>query len=200
MGSDRSGGLLTGAASPRYQRLARLRPAALERLLVRGEPPALPALLGYEYRGYNCTPALALLGIRKFIKAFFATPGGSMYGCNTPVVQNGLGGAWIARPHQAAPRRYAFFRVAPVDPAARDNAYLHALLLDYGQGGNPRFDPSRLLRDYLVRCVPGSDDLLLGKATVALGPLRLAGGFFVLERHRSLPGPITLPPGADPPA
>lgn len=179
-----------------YQRLARARPAALERLLVRGEPPSLPALIGYEYRGYNTAPQLSLLGIRKFIKAFFVTPGGAVYGCNTPVAQNGLGGPWIARPSAAAPRRYAFFHVGPVDPAARDNAYLHALLLDYGRGGNPALDPSRLLRDYLVRCVPGSDDLLLGKAYLAIGPLRVVGSFFVLERLRALPGPIALPPGA----
>ena len=75
-----------------------------------------------------------------------------------------------------------------MDPEARDNAYLHALLLDYGRG-NPWYDPSRQLRDYLVRCVPGSDDLLLGKAYMALGPWRIPATFFLLERHRPLPGP-----------
>src|SRR5437763_9806566 len=109
-------------ASPIYQRLARARPAALERIFVRGETPDLGALSGYEYRGYNCAPLLALLGIRKFVKAFFTTPGGAVYGCNTPVAQNGLRAPWIARPSEAAPRRFAFFRVAPVDPVSRDNA------------------------------------------------------------------------------
>ena len=69
------------------------------------------------------------------------------------MAQNGLAGPWIARPSDAAPRRYAFFSVTPVDAAARDNAHLHALLLDYGRGGNPWWDPSRTLRDYLVRVV-----------------------------------------------
>ncbi len=186
------------AASTPYKQLAGKSRAALEALMVGGETPSLPALVGYEYRGYNVAPALALLGIRKFIKAFFTAPNGAIYGCNTPVVQNGIKGPWKAKPSEAAPRRYAFFRVEPVDPEARDNAYLHALLLDYGQGGNKPYDPSRQLRDYLVRCVPGSDDLLLGKAYTALGPWRIPATFFLLERHRPLPGPIALSrPGKD---
>ncbi|HUS16589.1 MAG TPA: hypothetical protein VM536_16455 [Chloroflexia bacterium] len=185
-------------ASPGYMRLARARTSALERVFLRGEAPAAAALAGFEYRGYNVAPALALFGIRQFIKAFFMTPGGAFYGCNTPVVQNGLTGPWTAKPSDTAPRRFAFFSVTAVDPDARDNAYLHALLLDYGRGGNPLFDPSRVLRDYVVRVVPGSDDLLLGKAYVALGPLRIAGTFFVLQRHRPLPGPVALPAGARP--
>jgi hypothetical protein len=180
-------------ASPRYKHIAGLPRPALERMIRRGETPALPALAGTEYRGYNLAPATALLGIRKFIKAFFTTPGGAMYGCNTPVVQNGLDGPWNARPRESAPRRYAFFSVTPVDHEARDNTYLHALLLDYGRGGNPLTDPSRLLRDYLVRCIPGSDELLLGKAYMAFGPVRIAAGYFVLERYRPLSGPIALP-------
>jgi hypothetical protein len=181
------------SASLSYKRLAGQSRAALEDLLISGETPSLPALVGYEYRGYNLAPALSLLGIRKFIKAFFATPGGAIYGCNTPVAQNGLQGPWIARPREADPRRYAFFSVEHVDPEARDNAYLHALLLDYGRGRNPLYDPSRLIRDYLVRCVDGSDDLLLGKAYMALAPWRIPATFFILERHRPLAGPIALP-------
>jgi len=183
-------------ASPVYKRLAGQPSAALERLLVGGETPSLTGITGQEYFGYNIAPATALLGIRKFIKAFFETPTGATYGCNTPAAQNGLHGPWIAKPSEAAPRRYAFFSVTPVDPEARDNNYLHALLLDYGQGGNPFYDPSRRLRDYLVRITPGSDDLLLGKAYLALGPARVTAGFFVLQRYRPLPGPITLPSSA----
>jgi len=192
-----------GAASTQYKRLVGQSRAALEALMVGGETPSLSALVGYEYRGYNIAPVLALLGIRKFIKAFFTVSNGAeyegqIYGCNTPVVQNGLQGPWRAKPSEAAPRRYAFFSVEPVGPEARDNAYLHALLLNYGQGGNKPYDPSRQLRDYLVRCVPGSDDLLLGKAYTALGPSRIPATFFLLECHRPLPGPIALPrPGAD---
>src|SRR4051794_27655314 len=193
MGSNFSAAPPVPTPSTTYKRLADQTPAALELLLVGGEPPSLPGIVGYEYRGYNLPAATALLGIRKFIKAFFDTPGGAIYGCNTPAVQNGLHAPWIARPSEAAPRRYAFFSVTPVDPKARDNAYLHALLLDYGRGGNPLYDPSRLLRDYLMRCIPGSDELLLGKAYFALGPVRLTAGLFLLERLRPLRGPIALP-------
>lgn len=181
------------SASPAYRRLAGKSRYALEAILVRGETPSLEGIMGYEYRGYNVAPVLSLLGIRKFIKAFFTTPDGSTYGCNMPVVQNGLKGPWLAKPSEGAPRRYAFFSVARVDPEARDNEYLHALLLHYGQGRNPIYDPSRLLRDYLVRCVPGSDDLLLGKAYLALGPLRIPATFFLLEKYRPLRGTISLP-------
>jgi hypothetical protein len=69
--------------------------------------------------------------------------------------------------------------VAPVDPAARDNRYLQALLLDYGAGGNAWYDPSRPIRDYLVQV---DENLLLGRAFLALGPLRAsARTYFVLE-------------------
>jgi hypothetical protein len=55
------------------------------------------------------------------------------------------------------------------------------------------YDPSRLLRDYVVRVREDSDDLLLGKAFVALGPARLAAGFFLLERH----GPLRSDPALE---
>ena len=79
----------------------------------------------------------------------------------------------------------------PVDPTAPDNRYLHALLLDYGQGKNPRLDASAGLRDYLVQVDAGDPDLLLGKAYYALGPVRVpTASFFILERHQ--PGPTTI--------
>ncbi|HET7505724.1 MAG TPA: hypothetical protein VFK02_32110, partial [Kofleriaceae bacterium] len=165
----------------------------LERAILRGATPDLDALVGWEFRGINATPLGAppiarLVGIQKFIKGFYREPGGSgdsrVMGYNTPVVQNILDGRWRARPSDAAPRRFGFFEVGPVDPTARDNEYLHAALLDYGKGGNPALDPSRGLRDYLVQL---DDDLWLGKAYYALGPARIAVGYFLLERFR--PGP-----------
>src|SRR5687767_2902311 len=90
-------------ASPRYKHLAGLPKPALETMMVRGDTPNLPALVGYEYRGYNIAPATALLGIRKFIKVFFATSNVAVYGCNTPVAQNGLNRPWKAKPSEAAP-------------------------------------------------------------------------------------------------
>ena len=187
---------VTALASTTYKRLVGQSRSALEGLLVRGETPSLSGIIGYEYRGYNIAPTTALLGIRKFIKAFFTTRDGEVYGCNTPVAQNGLNGPWIARPSEAAPRRYAFFSVTPVDPEARDNAISACFAYRLRAGWQPTLRPSRYLRDYLVRCVPGSDDLLLGKAYMAFGPARVPASFFMLERYRPLSGPIALPASA----
>src|SRR6476619_1420936 len=89
---------VTALASTTYKRLIGQSRSALEGLLVGGETPSLSGIVGYEYRGYNIAPTTALLGIRKFIKAFFNVQDGAVYGCNTPVVQNGLHGHWVAKP------------------------------------------------------------------------------------------------------
>jgi len=178
--------------SPAQLALARASLGELERALVRGATPELDALIGWEFRGINATPPgvppiARLAGVQKFVKGMFRAEDGRARGYNCPVVQNALDGRWQPRPVGGEPRRFGFFRIAPVDPTARDNRYLHALLLDYGKGGNPAWDPSRSLRDYLVQVEPDNPDLLLGKAYVAAGPARVAIGFFVLERWRNAP-------------
>jgi hypothetical protein len=75
-------------------------------------------------------------------------------------------------------QRFDYFTVTPVDPVARDNRYLNAVLLDYGSGLNAPGDPTALIRDYLVRTQSG---LLLGHAFLAIGRLRIPVGFFALE-------------------
>jgi hypothetical protein len=167
----------------------------LEQALQRGATPDIDALVGWEFRGINCTPQgmppfARLAGVQKFVKGMFRTADGRAMGYNCPVVQNVLDGRWHTRPSDEAPRRFGFYRIVPVDPTNRDNAYLHALLLDYGRGGNRAWDPTRGLRDYLVQVDPDNPDLFLGKAYYALGPARPAVGHFILERFR--PGPATL--------
>jgi len=78
--------------------------------------------------------------------------------------------------------KHAWYDVGPVDLSAVDCKYPNALLLDYASQKNYLFEPSRRLRDYLVQVYPDNPDLLLGKAYVALGPVRLPMSFFVLER------------------
>ncbi len=107
-----------------------------------------------------------------------------MIGYNVPVARNVLDGRWHLKPTDREPKRFGFYAVAPVDPTARDNVYLHAVLLDYSNGGNARLDVTNGLRDYLVRVDPANPDLFLGKAYYAIGPLRIATNFFILERHR----------------
>jgi hypothetical protein len=157
----------------------------LDAVFEAGTRPDVGALTGYEFRGYNQPPALALLGIRKFIKAFYRADDGRVFGCNTPVAQNGLRDEWQAKPSEDQPKRYAFFLVEPTD-AATDGDRGRAVLLDYGRGGNGPFDPARLLRDYLVQVEPGSDDLLLGKAYLVVAGRRPWHSYFVIERLRPL--------------
>jgi hypothetical protein len=109
------------------------------------------------------------------------------------VAQNGVRESWLAKPDRDRPKRFGFYRVDHVDPTARDNAYLHAVLLDYGRGGNKRFDPTSGLRDYLVQVDADNPDLFLGKAYYALGPMRVATNFFLLERlQEGLPAADTI--------
>ena len=175
------------AVSARYLDLARSPRRHLDAMFAAGSPPDVTALTGHEFRGYNQPRAAAALGIRKFIKAFYLDRAGRPFGCNTPVAQNGLDSEWLARPSEDSPRRYAFFLVEPADPDAADASRSGAVLLDYGRGGNRSYDVARILRDYVVRVTPGSDDLLLGKAYFVLAGRRLASSYFLIERYRPLP-------------
>jgi hypothetical protein len=172
--------------SQAYLDLAGRSKTQLAAVFASGSPPDVSALTGFEFRGFNQPPATALLGIRKFIKAFYLDRAGQPFGCNTPVVQNGLQAEWLARPSVDRPRRYAFFQVHPPDPSATDPLRRDAALLDYGRGGNRAYDVARLLRDYLVRVEPGSDELLLGKAYFLVAGVRLAHTYFLIECYRPL--------------
>jgi hypothetical protein len=164
----------------------------LERVFVRGATPDLDALVGWEFRGINHLPLNALpiaqaVGIKKFVKGFFRAQDGTgrVMGYNIPVARNVLDGRWHLKPTDREPKRFGFYQIAAVDPTAYDNTYLHAVLLDYSKGGNARLDVTNGLRDYLVQVDPGNPDLFLGKAYYAIGPLRIATNFFILERHRT---------------
>jgi len=117
------------SVSGRYLELAALTKRELDQVFAAGTPPEATAITGFEFLGFNHPRAAAMLGIRKFIKVFYLDESGRPFGCNTPVVQNGLGAEWIHRPSAGVPKRYAFFQVLA---GAADG-----LLLDYGRGGNP---------------------------------------------------------------
>ena len=182
---------LTPTALPTPAALALVRApwAELERAFLRGVTPSIDALVGWQFRGTNRMPAAPLpiaraLGIRKFVKGMRRADDGRAIGYNCPVVQNAIDARWHLRPTDAAPRRFGFYAVTPVDPTSRDNRHLHAVLLDYGQGGNAAWDPTAGLRDYLVQVDAANPDLFLGFATYALGPARVPLNYFVLERFR----------------
>jgi hypothetical protein len=170
------------AASARFRSLVASPSWDLDALMRRGGTPDPDALAGVEYRGANTAAWMARLRMQQFIKGFQLRPDGGLLGYNRRVPQDGR---W------AVPGRpFGFFDVREVDPATRDNYYLQSLLLDYRAGGNPTFDPSRTIRDYLVRVDPRSDDLLVGRAFLAIGPFRPSPSYFLLER---LPGPRSSP-------
>jgi hypothetical protein len=169
--------------SDRCYELEGMSKKALETVLLRGTMPEPGNLIGWEFRGTNVPGWAKVAGIKKFIKGFYLRDG-EAFGYNCPVVQSGINAPWIAKPDDDNPKRFGFYRVAPADPTSRDNEYLNAVLLDYGRGGNKKLDPTAGLRDYLVQVDPGNPDLYLGKAYYALGPLRVATNFFILERHR----------------
>ena len=171
----------------------------LERAMQRGATPDVEALIGWEFRGINAAPPgsppiARIVGIQKFVKGMFRAADGRAMGYNSPCVQNALDGRWHTRPSDEAPKRFGFYELTAVDPTARDNHYLHALLIDYGKGGNPAWDITGGLRDYLVQVDEHNPDLFLGKAYAALGPARLPLGFFVLERFRRGPSSVDAPP------
>lgn len=175
------------AAIDRFVELISSPPPRLEELFRAGSRPDCEALAGWEWRGYNVPWFTKLLGIQKFIKGFFKSERG-VEGYNIPVRQNGLAGDWLHRPDAANPKRFGFYRVAPVDPASPDNFYPDSVLLDYGASPrNAFYRVERLLRDYVAQPFADEPDVLLGKAYLALGSLRVPSNFFALKRLRRTP-------------
>jgi hypothetical protein len=81
---------MTQKASGRYLELAALSKRELDEVHAAGSPPEASSITGCEFLGFNHPKATSMLGIRKFIKAFYLDESGRPFGCNTPVVQNGL--------------------------------------------------------------------------------------------------------------
>lgn len=160
-----------------------------QRLMLAGKAPALSELVGWEFAGLNAAKAAHWFGFGKFKKGFYEGPprvasGPEPYiqGYNVVVHQDGVDKPHRARPSEDHPKRHGFFRVHAVVPGARDSRHPKALLLDYGLGKNG-ISPSALLRDYLVQVYDDDPTLLLGYADLALGPVRIPAGFFVLKRQ-----------------
>jgi len=154
-----------------------------------GGKPSFEEMAGWEFDGVNTAWIAGLGGVRKFKKGFFDGPARGdgpepfIQGYNIPVKQNGVGKPHVAKPREAQPKRFGFYRVHPVQPASRDAKYPNAVLLDYSKGGNFALDPSNLLRDYLVQIYPDDPTLLLGHAFGALLGLRIPISFFILSRN-----------------
>jgi hypothetical protein len=176
--------------SAEYLALVSTPPSKLAAVARRGDTPDVGALRGWEWRGTNVPATSRLLGLRRFIKGFVPGDGGRVEGYNVSVAGADLCSPWTERRQRDGRRDWARFTVAPADPEAVDNRYLHALLLDYGGVTTPEPGIAGRIRDYLVRVVPGSDELLLGHAFLAVGRARIAVGWFALERLAPLSAPV----------
>lgn len=175
----------------------------LERVMRLGVQPKLEDLAGWEYKGYNTLDLTALLGFRKFKKGFYlpAPVEGEireLLGYNVQVVQNPLGEPWFDRIRRGQPIRHGWYRCYPVRMTEVDCRYPNAVLINYDCPENPRLDPTRRLRDYVVQLYPEDPTLLLGKAYVALaGPLRVAVSYFALGRSNPSPLHYEMVDGKD---
>jgi hypothetical protein len=153
-----------------------------------GARPRLEDLAGWEFRGFNTPLFTKVLGIRKFKKGFYrtaGTPPGTLEGYNVRTRQSEFDGPWADVVRKGEPLRHGFYAV--VEPYGADRLYPNSVLIDYSLGKNPPYDPTRLLRDYLVQVDPDNRDLFLGKAFLALGPKRVFVSYFVLERFGPSP-------------
>jgi len=170
----------------RLEDLARVADGELMRTFEAGSMPDPAGLAGWEFRGF-CPPAFArLAGIQKFKKGFFWKGDGSrrsLWGYNVPIIQDGLHRPWTNKHGETAPKRFGFYEVLPgnAEPNLR---HPNALLHDYGRGRNPVWDGTRFLRDYVVQVDPDNEDLLLGRAYLAVGRFLVPSNFFLLERLR----------------
>lgn len=162
----------------------------LEQMLVNGTAPTFDELVGWEYDGTNVGFIPGLLGIRKFRKGFYRGknlvekgPEPCIHGYNIPVKQTGVDSPHQAKPSDENPKRFGFYRVYAAKESPSFSRYPNALLLDYGMGANG-LDPSRFLKDYLVKIHADSTEVLLGKAYLNLGLIKPFVGFFLLQRRR----------------
>jgi hypothetical protein len=172
-----------------YETVCKADTGSLERLMREGSAPAQDSLAGYAFRGYNTSLTTEIIRTRKFFKCFEwdAAKPSRLVGFNQVAKQNGIGNPWLEKMRNGEPVRQGHYEAYPVRSNERDSKYPHSLLLNYGAGDNPIYEPAQLLRDYLVQISADNADLLLGKAFGSLGPIRLPMGYFVLERHHQLP-------------
>jgi len=132
---------------------------------------------------------------KKFKKTFHRDPrSGALRGWNVRIQQDGLDRPWVPMYRGGEPKTFGHYQV--VDPTGVPMpADCHGgLLIDYGRGGNRRFDAIGLTRDPVVAVNPGSAELLLGWSYIELGFTRFGTpSFFSLERDGELTHHVAPP-------
>jgi hypothetical protein len=173
-----------------FDRLASSDDQTLDKLFASSPPPVFDALVGYRWRGYNTDPNLRYLGLKKFIKAFFRAEHGDE-GCNIKVFQDAITEPWRPRTRRGKIDAFAFYLVRPQSARTRLARNGSALLIDYGASSrNPIYHVERTILDYLVQPFAEDPDVMLGRAFVGFGRMRMASSFFVLHRDAPFVWPV----------
>lgn len=168
----------------------------LARLLRAGHPIEPASLDDTTYRGVSLgLPAWAVrLSWRTFRKVFHRDPlTGELRGWNQRVEQEP---PYRVRTRRGAPWTFGHYVVRDLRPAECPIPLENGVLLDYGAAGNPRLDPTALVRDPLVALTRDSVDLLLGWTYLrVLGRSIGTPSFFALEREGPLDHVVQAPRG-----
>lgn len=154
----------------------------LDVVLARGLGPDPQDLVDLEYRLLRLHPLASLLGRARGVVGFFDAPGNPwVEGYRLPTEQGELTAPWRSA---TGPRR-GFFVLRSAGPASR---LPHALVLDGpASRRNVEGDPRAAVQLRVVMPRSGDPTLLLGRASLRLGPLHLPAGHVVLKawrRHR----------------
>ncbi len=161
-----------------FDRLMRVPIRRLAAVHAAGTRPDPAVLAGREYRGANRPATSAILGIRRFVKGFEMDPDGTVRGYNKQVRGASLHTPWTVHRRSDGRLAYAPFLVIPRLDREHSPA---GVLLDYGAPTDPEPGLASRLRDVLVRVDPGSDDLLPGRAYLALSARWVPVGWLVLD-------------------
>ncbi len=178
----------TRTARPTARDLRGLPNRELTQLLLDGYPIPHGALDDTEYFGVSLgLPGwVERLSWVKFMKTFRRDPvSGRLRGWNVRIQQTPLDDPrWEPmRLASGAPKTFGHYEVCPIEAYRTPLSSLRGLMIDYGRGGNARWDPMRLMRDPLVSWRKDSAELLLGWSYVELGATRFGTpSFFTLER------------------
>lgn len=166
-------------------------------------------LLGVLRDGYSIQPEALdntgyrgiALGLPQFVekltwktfqKTFHRDPKtGVLRGWNVRAQQRGLDATTLAKQKGGQPWTFGHYHVVPAADRAPRIGKSRGLLIHYGLGTNPVFDPMRRVRDPIVAVNADRSDLLLGWSYVDLGLFSVGTpSFFTLERE----GPLTHVP------
>lgn len=172
---------------------------ALARLLREGHAIDPTKLDDTIYRGVS----LGLPGVveaatwKTFEKVFLRDPKtGALRGWNVRIEQTGLEPPFTPKLEGGRPVTFGHYVVRQLEDEVPEDVP-RGLMIDYGLGGNRRWDPTARLRDPIVALREGSVELLLGRSYVqVLGRAVATPSFFSLERDGPLRASVDAPRAA----